>query len=313
MAFAPPEAGLTFADLLAPTRQRLAAAALASALACVVAALGRRIAAPAGAALVALAAVAELLVAHQALNPTAPPALYLHRPELLDAAAPANGARIYAYDYFFSGRSAAHLDRAPCRVATPRWPSPRGAGPGHEAYLFHPRAGRGRGGQYVDVPGLGSPRRRSDRPAAGVEGTPLGGSSAWGGGPRRRPARGRLRRPRPLARWRAFSRSRFSFRRGRRAAANLRRGARVADRPARCVPLDPSFDPAHGGAVERRRVAAAPRSQGGAGSSRWTPTSDRQADLAAPGYTSLVDAWDPAAGVGGGPAVVRRANVASGP
>jgi hypothetical protein len=77
--------------------------------------------APALAALAVIAAVADLGLAHPRPNPTAPKALYAHRPEALTALGDPASARVYSYDYSetdrarrWLGRPAAHrLERLP--------------------------------------------------------------------------------------------------------------------------------------------------------------------------------------------------------
>ena len=58
-----------------------------------------------------LLAAADLLAAHARLVPTAPRALFTHRPPALDAARPPDHQRLYAYDYFAPGASTRHLAR----------------------------------------------------------------------------------------------------------------------------------------------------------------------------------------------------------
>jgi hypothetical protein len=73
---------------------------------------GRRGAgAPALAALASIVAVADLALAHPRPNPTAPVALYAHRPEVLAALGDPASARVYSYDYTETGRAERWLGR----------------------------------------------------------------------------------------------------------------------------------------------------------------------------------------------------------
>jgi len=323
--FPPPSPGLTYADLLAPTSLRLAGATLAGAIVLVVGSLAGRRPATATAATIAACAIADLLLAHCSLNPTAPPALYTHRPELIDLVRPADGARIYAYDYFFAGRTAVYLGRAVPYVvarAPAGWPVRAAQALGMRLYLFPPTPGPwGLEGSYdLDVPGLGSPYVASLATLLrSVEGTPahtrllrLGAVShvvalhtrgfddlASAGsieGLFPEPIRV-FRVPDPVPRAYAVG------------------GARVADgdSAARTL-LDPGFDPAH--EIVLPSGAAAPAEATFTGTARIVAReADRVAletELGGNGYVVLVDAWDPAwqARLDGRPVELLRANVA---
>jgi hypothetical protein len=92
-----------------------------AALAAVVLALAawrRRAGAPAPvlATLAALAAVADLALAHPRPNPVAPRALYTTRPEALAAIGDPASARVYSYDYTEAGRAERWLGRPSAHV-----------------------------------------------------------------------------------------------------------------------------------------------------------------------------------------------------
>jgi len=74
-------------------------------------------------------AVLDLGLAHPRPNPVAPPALYAHRPELLDAIGDPASARIYSYDYGEPGAALRRLGRRHAHqvVRAPAGWSPRAA------------------------------------------------------------------------------------------------------------------------------------------------------------------------------------------
>jgi len=72
------------------------------------------------------AAIADLALAHPRPNPTAPKALYTHRPEVLAALGDPASTRVYSYDYSEAGRAERWLGRP----AAHAWrASPEGGGP----------------------------------------------------------------------------------------------------------------------------------------------------------------------------------------
>jgi hypothetical protein len=114
----------------------------------------------------ALVAVADLFAAHHALNPTAPVALFTHRPPLLDALRGTgegewHDRRVWAYDYFQPGASETHLGRSvpylPVRGPA-GWSVPAVQALGLRQYLFPPVGGAWKvaGSFDRDVSGFGS-------------------------------------------------------------------------------------------------------------------------------------------------------------
>jgi hypothetical protein len=110
------EPGPTTGD--ATTLLRLVGGALASRAALAGAALGLLWAARTGkvrslvlAAGLAGIAVADLALVHPRPNPVAPPALYTHRPDALDALTSDPSTRVYSYDYSETGVAARRLGR----------------------------------------------------------------------------------------------------------------------------------------------------------------------------------------------------------
>jgi hypothetical protein len=89
--------------------------AVLAALVLVLAAFRRRLGSRA-AALAALAAVADLALAHPRPNPVAPRALYTTRPEALAAIGDPASARVYSYDYTEAGRAERWLGRPSAHV-----------------------------------------------------------------------------------------------------------------------------------------------------------------------------------------------------
>jgi hypothetical protein len=108
---------------LAPAKAALAVSAGLAALALALAAVRARSPhrAAAGAALLAVLAVADLLAAHRGLQPVAPRELYTHRPPVVDALRALPMERVYAYDYT-RGEALARLHRPPDQLPLARVP-----------------------------------------------------------------------------------------------------------------------------------------------------------------------------------------------
>jgi hypothetical protein len=110
-----------------------------------------------------LVPVLDLLGAHYGLNPTAPVALFTHRPPLLDVMDPGRDHRVLAYDYFRPGASEHHLRRdvpyLPVRGPA-GWPLPAIQALGLREYLYPPVAGAWKlaGSFDQDVSGFGPAR-----------------------------------------------------------------------------------------------------------------------------------------------------------
>lgn len=332
--FAAPPPDLTFADLLAPTRQRLVAGALAGMIVLVIGVLGRRFPARARAGTVVLCAMVDLLVAHRSLNPAAPPALYTHRPELLGVVREGLGGgglggpesqRLYVYDYFFAGRSERYLGRAAPYVvarAPAGWPIRAAQALGMRLYLFPPSAGPwGVEGSYdLDVAGLGSPYVAAlGEQLRAAEGTPahlrllqLGAVSHVvalhdaGFESLERVALMESLFPEPIRVYRVPDPRPRTYAVG---------GAQVADGAAALqAMLDPAFEPMRQVVLAAGPAAAARPSFSGRSRvvSRAADRVRLEAELNDNGYVVLVDAWDPAwrVSVDGRPGDLLRANVA---
>ena len=65
-----------------------------------------------------VAAIVDLALAHPRPNPTAPKALYTHRPEVLAALGDPASARVYSYDYSEPGRAERRLGRPAAHALT---------------------------------------------------------------------------------------------------------------------------------------------------------------------------------------------------
>jgi hypothetical protein len=268
----------------------------------------------------------DLALTHRSLNLTTDRALVAFRPPILDGIAVADHRRLYVYEYFLTpGSSQKYLGRddayvipsRPGQVLTPELKVLS-----QRLYPFPPVAGRwGFEGSFdVDTRGL-YPRNMSSMVdlLRAVEGTPLHRRLLQIGAVRwviALHARGfedlDLEQtvpslfPEPIRRFAVPDPLPRSYVVG---------SARVADGPAALgLLVDPTFDP-------RREVvlSAAPvdlPSPDFKGTSRILElVSDRvriEAELSAPGYLVLVDAYDPGwkATLDGGPVSVLRANVA---
>ena len=119
----------SFTQTLAPTARQLAlAAAFAFSMAVAVIATGRRAGASGRlAAVAALLLAGDLLCVHHRLNLTAARELFTYRPRALDVVRPHPYARIYVYDYFEDESAVRYLGhRSPYLTAVPQedWPVP---------------------------------------------------------------------------------------------------------------------------------------------------------------------------------------------
>jgi hypothetical protein len=103
--------------LLAPALRRTVPAALLT-LAILAGGLAMRVRPAFAVAVMALAAVADLALAHADLNRTCPPAMMDVRPPAL-AYVPADGSRVYSYDDFIRTRASESLPHAPYTLARP--------------------------------------------------------------------------------------------------------------------------------------------------------------------------------------------------
>jgi hypothetical protein len=282
--------------------------------------------APALATAAVAAAIADLALAHPRPNPTAPRALYTHRPEALAALGDPASARIYSYDYTEAGRAQKHLGRPSAHVLVRQpdgWRPDAASALGLQMILAPQTPGRWglRQGFDIDYRGLqAEPLAGLTRLVRLVEGRPeevrrvLQIGAVTHAIALHRVAGDRLRPvaelpslfsdpvrveavPDPLPRAYAVG------------------GVRVADGIHGLVALvDPAFDP-------RRRIVL-PEGRPGAGPEGFRgqvhivrESATRvllEADLAADGYVVLVDGYDPGwrARVDGRPVPLLRANVA---
>jgi len=282
--------------------------------------------APALAALAVAAAIADLALAHPRPNPTAPKALYTHRPEVLAALGDPASTRVYSYDYSEAGRAERWLGR-PAAHALARLPEG-----------WRPDAASALGLQMSlapQTPGRWGLRQGFDIDYRGLQAGPLAGLTRFVRLVEDRPEEvrrvlrigavthvvalhrvaGDLLRPvaevpslfpdpvrveavpEPLSRAYAVG------------------GVRVADGVHALMALvDPAFDPGREIVLPEGRPGAAP--EGFRGQVRIVRESASRvlldAELAADGHVVLVDGYDPGwrARVDGRPVPLLRANVA---
>jgi hypothetical protein len=321
---------LPFARMLVPARDAMARAALAG-LAMTIVVLARvrvRPAVPGLAVAALVVSLADLLLAHRGLAPTAPRALFTFRPEVVEAARPADHRRVLAYDYFTPGLSAARLGRPDPFLITraPRdWTVAAATALSMRMSLFPPSAGPwGIAGSFDhDTPGIAPWRSAALVDALlRVEGTPAHARLLGLGAVSRVVALHRRGlEPLPLVAEtdallpepvRVFAVPGALP----RAHAALSAVVSSEDDAALRTLLDPGFDP-------QRTVVLAEPAGGAAASTSDLPSSVRlehigadrmrlEASLPAPGFVVLADAWTPGwtARVDGREARVLRANVA---
>ena len=319
----------SFTQVLAPTaRQLTGAAAFALAMAIAVMARGRDASSARPlAGFAALLLVADLVCVHHRLNLTAARELFTYRPRALDVVRPHPYARIYVYDYFEDGKGMQYLGhRSPYLTATPQeeWPVPWLEALALRTVLFPTVAGSWNLATAYPTDDLqlyAAPLGLLTNALREVEGTPLHTRLLRLGAVEyvlalhhqgfedlapvaRLPTQFVeslliFRVPDPLPRTYAVG----SARRADGLGAELRTLA------------EPSFDPAHeivlpsGGATP----AAAAAFSGQSRILEFRPDRVRlEAELTAPGFVVLVDAYDPGwrVRVDDAPAEVLRADVA---
>ena len=272
----------------------------------------------------AVLALADLAGIHNALNPTAPAALFAYRPETLDHVPRSPSSRLYVYEYAYRGTSRQYLGRESAYLVVrrpPGLPSSQTEALALRTYLFPPVSGAwGILGSYDrDLLGLHPPHLAKLsgllRPLEGTPGhlrllqlgavgqvvalhdaglgdlIPLASLPSFFAEPIRV-----FRVPDPVPRVYAVGSS------------------RVVDDPAALRALvDPGFDPHSQVLLATGQARNDPQFSGTARLSDARP--DRvqvEADLARPGYVVLVDTYDSRwrAKVDGQGVTVLRANVA---
>jgi hypothetical protein len=126
----------------------------------------------------AACAVSDLMIAHDRLSPTAPRALFTHRPAALEAAAPPDDRRLYVYDYDVPGKSQQYLHRAipfEVRRAPVGWTAPAATALAMRLALVPPSPGvwQAAGSFDRDIPGIApDPLAELDDLLVAAEGTP---------------------------------------------------------------------------------------------------------------------------------------------
>ena len=316
-------------DALLPARRALALAAAIAVVMSLIALVRMRTAAhgPVLGLAAGLLAAADLLAAHARLVPTAPRALFTHRPPALDAARPPDHQRLYAYDYFAPGASTRHLARdQPLTIerAPDGWSVPAASALALRLALFPPSAAPwGVAGSFDhDTPGMAPGRAALLLEALlGLEGTPAHAALLRLGAVARVAARhadatdalpqiatADALLPEPV---RVFD---VPGALPRAYAVAGARSARDDDATLRVL-VSPSFDPAREVALGETADLPAP-ALAAPGQVRIDRIgADRvllAVDLAVAGYVVLVDAWAPgwSARVDGRETAVRRANLA---
>jgi hypothetical protein len=314
-----------FADVLAPLAAHLAWAGAFGVAALLATVRPLSLSARARGVMTAAAVVGDLLAAHRGLTPTADAALFTYRPPALQHVRNADHMRVYSYDYFEPGKADRYLGHGGYVLKLSRrelWPVPWADAAALRTALYPSVLGAwGVEGAYA-LDGLGLypryltaitwfVRARENTPvelrllqmgavrdvvALHGEGFEDLQEVARLPGLFLEPIRV-LRVPRPLPRTYVVG------------------GARIADgAPSLRLVEDPSFDPEREIILPAgQRVPAPPASPGTARIVDWRPDRVRlEADLSAPGFLVLVDAFDPSwrAKVDGIPSEILRANIA---
>lgn len=318
----------SFTQVLAPTARQLGlAAAFAFAMAVAVIARDRRASSSRWLAGIAgLLLVGDLLSVHHRLNLTAARELFTYRPRALGVVRPHPYARIYVYDYFEDERAVRYLGhRSPYLTATRQedWPVPWLEAVALRTVLFPTVAGSWNLATAYETDALGlyaAPLGLLTNALREVEGTPLHTRLLRLGAVEYVLALHRqgfedliplATLPTPLVEPLLIFRVPDPRPRTYAVGAARRADGLVAELRALA---EPSFDPAH--EIVLPAGPPAPAEAGFSGQSRileFRPDRVRiEAELSAPGFVALVDAYDPAwrATVDGRPADVLRADVA---